>query len=243
MPHSTPRRGGLSRDEPDHRLLEVRLDPVGRILFGIPADLTDQHHGFGRRILGEELQRVDEAGADERVAADPDTRRLAQAVTGQLVNRLVGQGAALGDDTDASFLADVAGDDSGFGLARGNQSRTVRADYASPAAADRGKHPHHVENGNSFGNADSKREFRVPRLQDCVRCTRGRHEDHRRVGAGRLDALRDRVEHGPSFVRRPSLTRRDAANHGRAIGRRLFGVEGAFASGETLDEQSRVLVD
>ena len=64
------------------------------------------------------VERVDEARADERIAADADAGRLAEPEPRQLVDRLVGQRAALRDDADAPFLADVAGDDADLGLAR-----------------------------------------------------------------------------------------------------------------------------
>ena len=66
--------------------------------------------------------------ADQRIAADADAGRLAQPEPGQLVNRFVGQRAALRHDADAAFLADVAGDDAGLRLARRDEARTVRAD-------------------------------------------------------------------------------------------------------------------
>ena len=59
-------------------------------------------------VAGEQRQRVDEAGADQRIAADADAGRLAEPELRELVDRLVGQRAALRDDADAPFLADVA---------------------------------------------------------------------------------------------------------------------------------------
>ena len=47
---------------------------------------------------------------------------------GQLVDRLVGERAALRDDADAPFLADVAGDDAGLRLAGRDEAGAVRAD-------------------------------------------------------------------------------------------------------------------
>ena len=48
------------------------------------------------------------ARADQRIAADADAGRLAEAEPRQLVDRFVGQRAALRHDADAAFLADVA---------------------------------------------------------------------------------------------------------------------------------------
>ena len=74
------------------------------VLFGAAADLADHDHRLGLRVGREQLQRVDEGGADERVAADADARRLAEAELRELVDRLVGQRAALRHDADAARL-------------------------------------------------------------------------------------------------------------------------------------------
>src|SRR4051812_43971995 len=50
MTHTTPRRGCLSRDEADDRLLERRLDPIGRILLGVAANFADHDHRIGCRV-------------------------------------------------------------------------------------------------------------------------------------------------------------------------------------------------
>ena len=44
-----------------------------------PADLADEDHGVGRRVVAEAGQDVHEVGAHDRVAADADAGRLADA--------------------------------------------------------------------------------------------------------------------------------------------------------------------
>ena len=243
MPHTTPRGGGLSRDEPDDRLVEIRLDPGGGVLLGVAAYFADHHHRFGRRILCEQLQRVDEAGADERIAADPDAGRLAQPIPRELVDRLVGERTALRHDPDTPLPADVPRDDARLCLAGRNQSRAIGSDHPRPAATNRREHAHHVEHGNSFGDADGQGQLRVRGFEEGVCRAGGGHEDHRRVRTRPFHALRDGVEHGPAFVARPALARRHATDDRRAVGCSLLGVEGAFPSGEPLHEQAGVLVD
>ena len=114
----------------DDRLLEVRLDPGGGLFFGAAADLANHDHRVGLGIVREQLQRVDVRRADQRIAADADAGGLAQAEPRQLMDRFVGQRAALRHDADAAFLADVAGDDAGLGLARRDDARAIRADQA-----------------------------------------------------------------------------------------------------------------
>jgi hypothetical protein len=66
----------LSRDEPDDGFPEAALDVGGGFLLSRTADLPDHHDRLGRGVLREEIQRIDEAGADERIPTDPDAGRL-----------------------------------------------------------------------------------------------------------------------------------------------------------------------
>ena len=61
--------------------------------------------------------------------------RLAQPELRELMDRFVGQRAALRDDADAAFLADVAGDDAGLALARRDDAGAVRPDQPRRRAA------------------------------------------------------------------------------------------------------------
>ena len=90
-------------------------------------------------------QRIDEARADQRIAADADAGRLAHPLPRELVNRLVGQRAALRDDADAAFLADVPGDDAGLGLAGGDDAGAVRPDEPRRLALHEGHRLQHVD--------------------------------------------------------------------------------------------------
>ena len=226
--------------KPTTGFLKLRLDPGGGFFFGAAADLADHDDGVGVGIVAEQLQRVDVRRADQRIAADADAGRLAQPEPRELVDRLVGQRAALRHDADAAFLADVPGNDAGLGLARRDDARAVRADEARrrPRLEERHR-AHHVERRNAFGDADDERDAGVGRFHDRVGRKRRRHEDHRRVGAGLLDRVAHGVEDRPAFVRRAALAGRDAADDGGAVRRRLLRVERAFAAGEALDEQAR----
>ncbi len=52
MAHPAAGRRRLARDEPDDGLAEIRLDPGGGVLLGVPANLPDHHDGLGLRIGG-----------------------------------------------------------------------------------------------------------------------------------------------------------------------------------------------
>src|SRR5580765_4804764 len=128
--HPASGRRRLARDEPDHGLPEMPLDPGRRFLLGAAADLADHDDRARVGVLREQLQHVDERRADERVAADANAGGLAEAKLRQLVNRLVGQRAALRHDAYGSLPTDVPGNDARLALARRDDARAVRPDEA-----------------------------------------------------------------------------------------------------------------
>ncbi len=65
--------------KPTTGLLHVCLHVSRRGFFRAAADLADHDDGVRIRILIEEPNGIREAGADDRVAADPDTGRLSNA--------------------------------------------------------------------------------------------------------------------------------------------------------------------
>src|SRR5690606_29472918 len=85
--HALAGRGRGAGDEADDRLLHVVLDVLGTGFLGVAADLADHDDAFGLRVFVEQLQAVDEVQAVDRVAADADAGRLAQAYFGGLLDR------------------------------------------------------------------------------------------------------------------------------------------------------------
>ena len=77
----------------------------GGFFFGGSADLADHHHGLCFGIVLERLEAIDERRAGNRIAADADTRRDADALLLQLVQRLVRQGARSTDDANRPAFA------------------------------------------------------------------------------------------------------------------------------------------
>src|SRR5690606_34802410 len=168
MAHALARRGGDAGDEADHRLLHVRLDPVGGFFLVAAADLADHDDRIGIRILVEELQDVGVLEAVDRVAADADGRGLSQAERGELADRLVGQGAGARYHPDAALHVDVArhdadlefigSDDTG---AIGSEQQRLLAVAAHPVAYD-----DHVAHRDAFRDADDEVEIGVDRFPD-----------------------------------------------------------------------------
>ena len=84
-------------DVGDDRLGHVLGDVLGGALLLVAADLADHHDQLGLVVLLEQRDHVDEGAADDRVAADADDRRVADAELGQLVADLVGERARARD--------------------------------------------------------------------------------------------------------------------------------------------------
>ncbi len=63
---------GLAGDERGHRFGDVLLGEGGGLFFGGAADLAHHQDRFGLGVGLIELQEIDEASADDRVAAEAD---------------------------------------------------------------------------------------------------------------------------------------------------------------------------
>jgi hypothetical protein len=114
--------------KPTTGFFTLALMNSGGFFFGAAADLADHDDAFGLRVFVEQLQAVDEVEAVDRVAADADAGRLAQAHFGGLLDRFVGQRARARHDADLARLVDVARHDADLALARGDDAGAVRAD-------------------------------------------------------------------------------------------------------------------
>ena len=68
-------------------------------------------------VRREELQHLQERRADDRVAPDPDARRLAQTGVGHGLDRFVGERPRAAHDPDPSLAMDGARDDADLGPA------------------------------------------------------------------------------------------------------------------------------
>src|SRR5271165_1903360 len=118
MTHAASWRRGLPGDESDYRLLHIVPDVSRRGFFGIAADLTDHDDGVRIRIGIEDADRVDESGADNRIAADADTSGLPDAEAGQLTDSLVRQSARSRYDAHVALAMDMRRHNSDLALAR-----------------------------------------------------------------------------------------------------------------------------
>lgn len=108
------------------------------------------------------------AGAGDRVAADTDTRGLAQAQRGGLRHGFVGQRAGAADNADAARIVDVPRHDADLAFTRGNHAGAVRADQADAGFVHGFLYIQHVQRRHAFGNADDQLHARINRFQDRI---------------------------------------------------------------------------
>ena len=94
------------------------LDAGGRAFLGVAADLADHHHAVGVWVGVEQLEHVDEVDAADRIAADADAGRLADAERGELTDRLVGEGPGARHDAELARPVDVPRHDADLARAR-----------------------------------------------------------------------------------------------------------------------------
>uniref|UniRef100_A0A0N5A4I4 NAD-specific glutamate dehydrogenase n=1 Tax=Parastrongyloides trichosuri TaxID=131310 RepID=A0A0N5A4I4_PARTI len=242
-----------ARDEAGHRLLTALLgfvdQELGGVFFSRAADFADHDDRLGFIVGEEHFQHVDELGALDRIAADTDSSRLAEAFVRGLEHCLIGQGAGTRYDTHLALLEDVARHDADLALVRGQDARAVRAEQARLRAVQTRLDAHHVLHRNAFGDAGDEGDLGLDGLDDGVGRACRRDVDDGGVGAGALLAFGDRGEDRQAFAVRAgpglaALGRVHAADHlGAVIGQGLFGVEAAGLAGQALNQDLGVLID
>jgi len=87
--HATASRRRPSGDEGRDGLPHLASHVIRRSLFLVATDFADQHDRLRLGVRIEHLQHVDEGRSNDRVAADPDARRLANAGIGHGLHHLV----------------------------------------------------------------------------------------------------------------------------------------------------------
>src|SRR3546814_8891333 len=100
-------------------------------LFPYTTLFRSHDDAFGRRILFEQRNHVDEAHAANRIAADADAGRLAEAILRGLIDGFIGQRAGPRHDPDLARLVNVSRHDADLAFARRDHARTVRTDRKS----------------------------------------------------------------------------------------------------------------
>src|SRR5258707_8080743 len=89
MTHATARGSGAARNETDDRFGKMFLYILRGFFLGSPTDLADHYDRVRSFIIFEELERIEESGPHNRVAADPNARGLSESQLGDLPDSLV----------------------------------------------------------------------------------------------------------------------------------------------------------
>ena len=135
---------------------------------------------------------------------------------------LVGQGAGARDDADSPGLVDVARHDADLALAGRDHAGAVRPDQAHAELIALHLALQHVERRHTFGDAHDQANAGVRGLEDGVLAERGRHVDHRGIGAGLGHRGADGVEHRQSEMGLAALAGGHAADHAGTVLDRLL---------------------
>ncbi len=223
--------------------LGLVLEELGGVFFRLAADLADHDDRLSLGISEEQLERVDEIHALDRIAADADRGGLAEADLRCLKHRFVCKSPGARHNADAAALENIARHDANFALASGHYAWAVGANQDRLRARKRAFHPHHVDHRYAFGDADNQRDFRGDRLADRIRGAGRRHIDHGSVGAGLFFRFGDSVEDRPAQVRLAALAWRSAADDLGSVSDRLLRMEGAILAGKALGNDFGVRVD
>src|SRR5260221_9230877 len=102
MAHALARRGGAPRDE-RHDWLAHGARVGGGVLLVTATNLTTDYDGVRRVVRLKEAQAIHERRADDRVAANTDAARLADARLREERHHFVGQCSGTRDEADAAL--------------------------------------------------------------------------------------------------------------------------------------------
>src|SRR3989338_4466126 len=100
MAHAPALGRGTARDKAENGLGHSLLKKSGRFFLGGAADLPDHDHRVGAAVGFKLLKNINKITSWNGIAADADHGGLAQALTGQLINRLISQRAGTRDHAD-----------------------------------------------------------------------------------------------------------------------------------------------
>ena len=110
--HTPSGRSSAASNEADNRLgvrasLVVLLEILGSLLLHATANLANDDDTLRAGIVKEEFYDIDVLRAGERVAANSDDERLAEANASRLRDSLIREGTGAGDDTCAKMSIKV----------------------------------------------------------------------------------------------------------------------------------------
>ena len=211
------------------------------------TDFADHHDGVSFWISFKELQDVLEAGSVDRIAADANAGRDADAKRLHLCCRFIPQGAGPPDDSDATGHVDMGRHDAHEALTGADDPGAVRADQAHLAffgvAFQEALDLHHVLAGDAVGHANCGADACVGGLHDRVGGAGGGHEHQGRLGPSRLYRFTHGVEERAVKVAFAAPSGGNAAHDIRAVLDHVGGMKAADAASEALHDDRGLFGD
>ena len=125
---------------------------VGGAFLLVAADLADEYHGPGLGVVGEELQQVDDVGADHGVGTHADHRALADAGDRQQTADFVAEGAAARDHAHRTAGEELGRHDAEFGALRSDDARGRRSQQAAAGGPGARPEAHGAVDRHAFGD-------------------------------------------------------------------------------------------
>ncbi len=154
----------------------------------------------------------------------------------------VRQGAGLGHNTDVALFEYKTRHDAHFGLICSDDTWTVGTDEGRTLGYRIGLGFHHICYRNALGDANYDFDASICRFHDRIRCKRRRDKKNRNIRTRRIHRILHRIKHRLVQVCLSAFSGRHAANDIGAVGDHLFGMEGAFFAGKTLNYNLGVFI-
>ena len=131
----------------------MSLHVLGRGFFRASADFADHHNRLGHRIPIEQVDRVHEISADDRIAANADRCRLPNATSGELINRFISKRAGARNEAYGARCEYLVRDDTNLTVTRCAHAWAVWANQTCSVFVYYEHGTCHVNNGDTLGNA------------------------------------------------------------------------------------------
>src|SRR5262245_43660276 len=195
------------------------------LFLGSSANFSDHDNRGGPGVLFEQSEHIHKRGTYDRVTAYANRRRLAHSEFGNLMNRLVGQGAAPRHDADMTGRMDASRHNTQLALSRRNDARAIGPDQSGWFVPQVFVGPNHIQYRYTLGYANDQRNGRVRSFHYCIGRECRRDVDYRSVRTGISNGIRDRVEHRNSLMFGAALSWSNSGDYPGAISNHLSGVK------------------
>jgi hypothetical protein len=160
------------------------------------------------------------------------------------VDGFVSQSTRSGDNTDLSSLVDVTGHDTDLALLRRDDTRAVGTDESGLVLLDESRlDTDHILGGDTFSNANGKRNFGFDGVKDGVGSEFWGNVDHGSVGASSLSSISNGVKNRDTKMFLATFAGSDTTDDLCTVSNGLLRVVGTLLSGEALNDDLSVSAD